>query len=164
MKKLAWLLLLIATPALAQVRIYNGAGHFLGYAHGNLMLPTASPTAKPTAKPTTIPSSMPTVALPPPMPASKIMFLSPLDGAKVGGTFTVVYSITGGAPSQTDLTTVWYTRLAVDGETSGPLAGYNNIPWDTTGLVNGWHQLQAIAFNFTSQILGYQYINVNVQN
>jgi hypothetical protein len=63
----------------------------------------------------------------------------------------------------TDLTSVWWTRLSVDGAAS--VDGYNNLPWNTTTVGNGSHVLRVdgYAYNSTTS-LGNSTVNVTVSN
>jgi len=126
--------------------------------------PTLDPpkaTATPTPKPTPTTSPKPT-ATPAAAPTSVLWFLSPLNGQTVSGSITVVLDIPS-TPSATDPTSVWWTRLEVDG--TAVVSGYNNLPWNTATVANGTHQLRVDGFAYgSSTSLGYSIINVNVNN
>ncbi len=109
---------------------------------------TQHPTATATATPT---SSSPIV-----------WFLSPVNGQTVSGSITVVLDIPS-APSATNPNSVWWTRLEVDG--TPVYYGYNGLPWNTTSVADGTHQLRVDAYSYGSSVsLGSSTISVIVNN
>ncbi len=90
-----------------------------------------------------------------PTPSSVVAFVSPVNGQTVSGSITVVFNITSSL--------VWWTQLAVDG--AAVASGYNDLPWNTTTVANGTHQLTVYAFaEGATTPLGYSTISVNVNN
>src|ERR1700682_3942296 len=98
--------------------------------------PTPTPTATRTATPT--PTLTPT-ATPTATPGPAVSIITPSSGQSIGGSTSVALTFSKPA-STTDLTSVWWTRLSVDGATV--VDGYNNLPFVTTTVANGSHLLR----------------------
>jgi Bacterial Ig domain len=94
--------------------------------------------------------------------ATAVSFVSPTNGQTVSGSINVALSFSS-PPSSSNPSSVWSTRLSVDGV---PVAwGYNNLPWNTTSVADGSHSLRIDGYPYNSStVIGTQTIGVTVKN
>src|ERR1700723_3641784 len=126
------------------------------YSSSNQLLRTVSEKVRVSNKHNPSPTAPPTPTAPP------VSFVSPVSGQKLSGTITVALAFSA-PPSTTNPNAVWWTHLSVDG---APITdGYNNLPWNTTTVANGAHNLRVdgYAYNGTTSI-GSSTISVTVSN
>lgn len=115
-----------------------------------------TPTATPTVTPTPVPAFTPT-----PVPVL-FTITQPTMGQTVSGTIKVTLNIPI-AGSCTDLSTIYWTWLAVDGVAT--VSGYNSLSLDTSKLSAGVHQLTVSAYSCsspTAKLLGTRTVSINV--